>query len=577
MKIHEFSASSAQEYMWMAVELDANRPSYNVPYRIVLTGELRPDALRAAIHDVVARHESLRTTFRYQDGELRQLVRSQLDIDVPLIDLRGHPDASTRATDLAQRAATGLFDLERGPLVRIRLLRIGERQHQLIVVIHHLVFDGWSTGVLLDELAQAYPPRMPGRAPKLPELEIQYADFAQWQREQLAGGQLEPLMDYWRKQLRNAPQVRLVTAGRGRVSAETAGTDAFHLVRLPPAVGEAVGALVAAERCTLFVVMLTAFAVLLTAHAGEQEILIGTPAANRPRPETANLIGLFVNMIVIRADLRGEPSYRELLRRIQATVLNGFDAQVPFENVVADLRPQRHGRSPFFQAIFSLQPQPAAPRRVGELDVELEEMFSGAAKYDLALGVRATPNGLTCQFTFSTSAFDRQTVELLAQRYLSLLESMSADPGRCPDHAGELLSWRTESMLERGDRDAAGAPDPDQDSDPAGASRGLLQRTIAEVWCAVLDVDHVGLYDNFFDLGGHSRLMVEVRERLVKAVGRMLSLLDLFEYPTIASLAGYLAGGDGPRHPDPGPGDAGEIAEQQRAARLRLKQRRGSG
>jgi aryl carrier-like protein len=567
MKIHEFPASSAQEYMWLAVELDPSRPSYHVPYRIVLTGELRPDALRAAIHDVIARHESLRTSFRYRDGELRQLVRSRLDVDVPLIDLHGHPDAAARAVELTRRAATGGFDLERGPLVRFRLLRTGERRHELIAVVHHLVFDGWSTGVLLDELALAYPAHVAGRAPNLPELEIQYADFARWQRQQVTEKALEPHLAYWRKQLRDAPRYRLVAAGR--VSPE-AGADECHSFHLPAELSAAIGALAAAQRCTLFVTLLTAFAVLLAGHADEREVFVGTPAANRPRPETAGLIGLFVNMIVIRADLRGEATYRELLGRVRDTVLTGFDAQVPFENVVADLRPARIGRTPFFQAILSVQ-QSAGARRIGELDAELEEIFTGAAKYDLALGVRVTPNGLTCQFTYSTAVFDRTAAELLAERYRSVLEAMTADPDRCPDHAGEFPSWRVEPVLVREDHGAAPAPEPEQDADP-GASRSQLQRTIAEIWCAVLDVEEVGPHDNFFDLGGHSRLMAEVRERLAKAVGRKLSLLDLFEYPTIAALAGYLAGGESPR----GHGGAEEIAEQQREARLRLRQRRGS-
>lgn len=565
MKIHEFASSSAQEYMWLAVELDANRPSYNVPYRITLTGDVAPGALRGAIHDVVARHESLRTTFRYQEGELRQLVRAQLDIDIPLVDLRAHRDAEARADELAHRAATGPFDLERGPLVRARLLRTGERRHHLILVLHHLICDGWSTGVLLDELAVAYPARVADRTPELPALEIQYADFARWQHTEFTGARLEPLLAYWRQQLRDAPSTRLATAHI------EPSADAVHEIMLPGAVDEAVTALAAAHKCTPFVVLLTAFALLLAAHADEPEAVVGTPTANRPRQETANLIGLFVNMIVIRADLRGTPTYAELLRRVRAIVLGGFDAQVPFEHVVTDLRPQRTGRTPFYQAVFSHQPRSATARRIGELTADVDELFNGAAKYDLALAVATTPDGLRCRFTRAGTVFDAATVQRLAGRYRYVLDAMTADPARCPDQDAELLSWRIDPTLDRGAPDTTDTPAPDTDTDAAHD----LRRTITEIWCAVLDVVHVAPHDNFFDLGGHSRLMVEVRDRLGKAVDRKLSLLDLFEYPTIAALATHLAGAATP--PDPGRSDADERAAQQREARLRLRQRRGNG
>lgn len=565
-------ASSAQEFMWFAVQLDPSGPSYNVPYRLSLTGRLDVEKLELALRDVTDRHQALRTTFWHDGDVLWQLLHPVCAIAMPVTDLRSHPYPDSAAATLADQVARQPFDLTTGPLLRARLIRIDEHRHQLIIVLHHLVFDGWSANIFFAELTAAYNARLAGNEPQFAPLAIQYADFTRWHRDWQSGPQLAPLLAYWRRHLDGAPHVlRLPPAPR------PIGDDGVHRVRIPDELAEAVRSLSRAERCTLFMTMLTAYAVTLGQHSGQRDIVIGSPAANRPRPETAGLVGLFVNMLPLRADLTGEPTYRMLLARMKEVVLSGFDHQAPMEEIITTLRPAREpGRSPLFQVIFWLQPQQTRQPRFADCEVAIEELFNGVAKYDLALGVRETSDGLICDFTYRCAALGPDTVDRLATDYLRVLQAMVDDPDSRP-------------ILVAADANARPAG-PDETRQPStvadAAAWGELEETIAAIWRSVLDIERVGRYDNFFDLGGHSRLMLQVRNDLSDALGIELTMLDLFEYPTVSALAGFLAKrraeaapADATTYPGAGghgvPGHAETVAAQQRAGRLRLKQAKG--
>jgi hypothetical protein len=557
-----FPASADQEFMWYAVELDPERPTYNLPYRADLTGPLDPAALRRALTDVVARHEALRTTFRLRDATLWQVVREPCTVDLPVVDLSGAADAEERAADLTDVEVGRLFDLRTGPLLRATLIRLTERRYRLLLVIHHLVFDGWSTGVLFDDLARAYDARVSGGEPFLAPAKMRYGEFARWQRDQLTGQELSRLLTYWRRRLTGVPHVLTLPSDRVRANGDApAGKlsrDAVHPVQLPATLDKAVRALARAERATLFMTMLSAYAVLLHEYTGERALLIGTPVANRPRPETATMIGLFVNMLPVRADLAGEPTYRELIGRLRETVLSGFGHQLPIEHIVADLRPERRrGRRPLFQVIFWLHEYGSGPQwfgRLGEVDAAVDELPTGAAMYSIELGVRDTAEGLRCELSYNAAEFDASTIAHLATRYLAVLERMTADPDQ-----------RVPIATPGAPADRAPAP-----ARPV-AARSSLERTIARTWRSVLGVEEVGLDDNFFNLGGHSRLMAQVRDDLAGSLGVRVTLLDLFEYPTVGALAEYLAANDArTRAAEPS-----DLGDRQRAGRLRLRQTRG--
>jgi amino acid adenylation domain-containing protein len=398
---YTFTASAAQRLMWLTVQLDPNDPAYNVPYRITLTGALDVAALRRALNAVVAKHEALRTTFRYHDGNLYQVVHETVVLDVPL-------------TDDDCEVFRHVFDLETGPLLLARLHRLGPGRHELSLVMHHMVFDGWSAGLFFADLATAYS----GAA--LDEPPIQYADYARWQQEQ----DFERSRRYWQDSLRAAPTALELPADP---PGEPGG--ALHAAAVPEPLAAAARRLANAERCTLFAVLLASFAVLLRDQSGCDDILIGTPAANRGHPDTAGVIGLFVNMLALRADLRGAASYREVLHRVRDTALSGLDHQdLPFDEVLRALSPERQsGRSPLFQVTFWLQQAPAAPP-LGEVRVTADEAFNGTAKYDLTLGVRAGPEGLRCEFAYRTDRFDADTVTRMSRRFLLALQRLTETP-----------------------------------------------------------------------------------------------------------------------------------------------------
>jgi amino acid adenylation domain-containing protein len=402
--------------MWVASKMEPDTsPSYNVPYRLTLRGPLDIDVLRAAFQIIVNRHETLRTTFRFQDGGLFQVIQHHHELELPVV-----------GELLTEEEARRTFDLARGPLFRAWLVRVAELEHHLVLVFHHLIFDLWSMGVFVEELTAAYSALAAGCRPSLPALPVQYADYAQWARDRPVSDQLA----YWRERLAGAPHVlRLQADAPGQSAGSRAGV---HSVQLPQPLADAVSGLARDEGCTLFTTLLTGFAVLLGAHAGTDDLLIGTPATVRPRAETADLIGLFVNVLAIRADLSGDPTFRDLLHRLRETVLSAQQNQeIPLALVVQELDPERvAGRLPVVQVCFWVQHQQSASRRLGEVELQVAGLRNGTAKFDLILGVRVVDQQVTCDFTYRADRLDAWTIARLAERYLLSLERMTADPDR---------------------------------------------------------------------------------------------------------------------------------------------------
>jgi amino acid adenylation domain-containing protein len=459
-----FPASFAQERLWFFDQFQPGSPVYNIPTVMRLPGRLDVRTLERSLNEIVRRHEALRTTFAAVDGRPVQVIAATLSVELPVIELRGLPRAlrEGEAARLAGEEARRPFDLARGPLLRASLLRLDDTEHVLLLTLHHIVSDGWSMGVLFQELAALYDAYVRGGASPLPELPIQYADFAHWQRQRLQGSVLESQLSYWRGQLGGIPGLLELPTDRPGPALQTF-RGAVHGFVLPAALAKAVGALGRRQETTPFMTLLAAFKVLLYRCTGQTDVVVGTPIANRTRAELEGLIGFFVNTLVLRTDLGGDPSFRELLGRMRAVTLGAYAHQdLPFERLVEALQPERNlSHHPIFQVMFVFQNTPTtaaagtteargaaanarranwadASRGEAAEDVSREaaaparppELGTGTSKFDLTLSLAETPQGLLGTFEYNSDLFDAATIERMAGLYRTLLESIVATPDR---------------------------------------------------------------------------------------------------------------------------------------------------
>ncbi|HEX8244312.1 MAG TPA: amino acid adenylation domain-containing protein [Longimicrobium sp.] len=423
--------SFSQQRLWMLDRMDPGRAAYAVPLALRLRGALDVDALRRAFAELAARHESLRTVFRWLDGGPMQVILPAGGPAFESIDLTW-VDAADREAELRRRIVEDVatpFDLERGPLARVRLYRLAEGEHVLLMNLHHIVTDGWSNGVLLRELSALYGAFARGEASPLPEPELQYADYAEWQRERLRGAVYERNLAFWRHALADAPALLELPADRPRppVWAGRAATERF---RLPRALADAVEALARAEGCTPFMVLLAAFQALLGRWAGQDDVLVGSPVAGRTRAETEGLIGFFVNTLALRADLRGDPPFHAFLRRVRETTLGAFAHQeMPFERLVDELKvPRSAAHAPVFQVMFILQTAGDLSVPIPGLEVEPVPVEGAHAPFDLRLVLRPRADGMDGALEYATALYDRDTALRLAAHFRTLLAAACAAP-----------------------------------------------------------------------------------------------------------------------------------------------------
>ena len=353
--VFAFPCSFAQERLWFLDQLFPGSPLYNIPAALRLSGALDVEALTRGLNEIVARHESLRTTIVAVDGQPLQFIDRRASVSLPVVDLGGLPQSERegRARRLVEEEARRPFDLARGPLLRAGLLRLDEEDHVLLLTMHHIVSDEWSSGIFYGELATLYEAFRAGRPSPLGELPIQYADFAIWQREWLQGEVLEAQLSYWMEQLGGVPALLELPTDRPR-RAEQTDRGGWESLGLPREVSERLRALGREEGATPFMTHLAAFQVLLYRYTGQEDILVGTPIANRNWAEIEGLIGFFVNTLVLRGKLTGNPTFREFLGQVREVCLGAYDHQdLPFERLVQELQPERSmSRSPVFQVAF---------------------------------------------------------------------------------------------------------------------------------------------------------------------------------------------------------------------------------
>jgi amino acid adenylation domain-containing protein len=427
-----FPLSFSQRRLWFLDQLEPGGAFYNFPLAVPFNVAMNTVVLEHAINEIVRRHEALRTVFDAVGGEPVQIVLPNLTLPLTVIDLRRFDKEAQDAemVRLAAEMAQRPFDLARGPLLRTALLRRGQNDHVFLLVMHHIISDGWSLGIFWRELIALYNAFYVNRPSPLPELPIQYADFAVWQRERLQGERLAELVSYWKRQLAGMPALQLPT-DRPRPPV-LSYRGAFQEIALPRALTDALRLLSQREGATLFMTLFAAFTVLLQRYTGQDDIVVGSYVASRDRAELEELIGFFINSLVLRADLTGDPSFRTLMGRVREMALNGYAHQeLPFEKLVEELQPERDlSRNPLFQVsfqLFSAQVERGSPAsQDGAPTIDLNR---GMAIFDIAVNIWDGPDGLSGHIEYSTDLFDAATMARLAGHFRTLLKSIviSAD------------------------------------------------------------------------------------------------------------------------------------------------------
>ncbi|MFL5705776.1 MAG: non-ribosomal peptide synthetase [Ktedonobacteraceae bacterium] len=422
--------SFSQQRLWFFDQLEPNSAAYNMPAVVSLRGKLDVPGLERSLREIAQRHEILRTTFVNQEGHLVQVAEPSAQVSLPVTDLRDVPEEERDAQvqKLVSEEIQRPFDLHQGPLMRVLLLRLAEQEYVLVVTMHHIISDGWSMGVLVRELAALYPAFAQGQQATLPELPLQYADYATWQRERLQGEYLEEQLDFWRELLADAPTILELPTDYRRPAVQTY-RGAQQTQQLPETLTEQLKELSRQEGATLFMTLLTAFGVLLARYSGQEDLLIGSPIANRNWHEVEGLIGLFVNTLVLRCNVRGNPSFREALHRVREMVIDGFAHQeLPFEKLVEVLQPERDlSRSPLYQVVFILQNVPMPPLDLLDTQLSVLESDNKTSKFDLTLTIMETEQGLLASFEYNTDLFEAATIERMANHYRILLEGIVAN------------------------------------------------------------------------------------------------------------------------------------------------------
>ncbi|MBX9258015.1 amino acid adenylation domain-containing protein, partial [Desmonostoc muscorum CCALA 125] len=427
----ELPLSFAQQRLWFLHQFEPNSASYNIPIALRLLGTLSIADLEESLKQIIQRHETLRTNFITVDGKATQIIQTQTNWTITIVDLQHlSTSQSEKAVQLlAHEQAVQPFDLASDALIKATLVVLSETEHVLIVCMHHIVSDGWSMGVFVQEFTSVYNAYSMGQPCLLPPLEIQYADFAIWQRDWLQGSVLQKQLSYWQQQLKDAPTFLPLPTDRPRPAVQT-----YHGAHQEFAVSAELTAKLAKlsqeQGVTLFMTLLAAFETLLYRYTGQTDILVGTPIANRDRTEIEGLIGFFVNTLVMRANLDGDPSFSELLPEIREMALGAYAHQdLPFEMLVEGLQLERNlSHTPLFQVMFVLQNAPMEQVELTGLTVSSLPIENATAKFDLTLAMENTATGLVAGWEYNTDLFDASTIERMTGHFVTMLEAIVANP-----------------------------------------------------------------------------------------------------------------------------------------------------
>ena len=425
--------SFAQQRLWFLDQLEPGNPLYSIPQVIRMSGTLKREALQRSLDEIVRRHEALRTTFAMAGSDPVQVIARELKLPLEVTDLSGTApeERKTEVERLTRQEALRPFNLQTGPLIRAHLWRLAETEHVLLLNMHHVVSDRWSMGVLAEELAALYAAFTQGKTSPLPDLMLQYADYAVWQRQWLQGDSLRRSLDACKSRLLNAPPVLELPTDRPRPAVQTyRGASETHL--LPRKLVEALNALSQSEGATLFMTLLAAFQTLLARYSGQEDIVVGSPIANRNYAEIEPLIGFFVNTLALRTDLSGDPSFRELLERVKEVALSAYAHQdIPFEKLVEELHPERSlSHNPIFQVMFAVQNAPLQALELPGLRLERVPLYTGTSMFDMSWFAIEVPDGLLLRAEYNTDLFEGSTIGRMLRQFEILLAAVAEHPER---------------------------------------------------------------------------------------------------------------------------------------------------
>ncbi|QSV63521.1 MAG: non-ribosomal peptide synthetase [Dolichospermum sp. DL01] len=515
---------------------------YNVPVGFRLVGFLDLLALEQSLVEIVRRHEIMRTTFAVVNGQAVQVVNPEVSLRIPFVDLqKKFPEQQeVEAQRLIAEEVKRPFNLIQGSLWRIKLLRLFEQEHVLLITMHHIITDGWSFDVLFREMSLLYEAFSTNKPSPLPELPIQYSDFAQWQHQWLQGDVLESQLNYWKAQLaEQIPMLKLPTDHSLPPVQNYRG--ARQSLELTKNLTDALKALSKREGSTLFMTLLAAFKTLLYCYTGQKDIILCSPVACRNRIEIEGLIGYFNNILPIRTNLSGNPSFREILDQVRQVVLKAYEHQdVPFQNL-ANL--PNLIRTPLSRGMFVLQNTPSQTLKLREITTSLLDVNTGTANFDLSVSIEENAGKLTAVLDYKIDLFNATTITQMLEHFQTLLESLAANPAQ---HLLSLPSFRkTESHKfdKNGDPTHSLTLSDQFNQEPQEtyvAPRDSLELQLTKIWEQVLGIQPIGVRDNFFSLGGHSLLSVRLFAQIKKAFKKNLPLATLFASPTIEQQANIL-------------------------------------
>lgn len=538
-------ASHGQERIWFLDQLGISGRAYIMPFAAELEGPLDVGALELTFREIVLRHEVLRTRFELEDGGAMQVIDQHVQFRLERLDISGLPrdQRETEVRRLMEEQISKPFDLARGPLFRAKLIRTGETIHVVLVSMHHIVSDGWSVRVLMREVGQLYASFCSASSPSLPELPIQYADYALWQRSWVAGQETIRQIEYWKERLRGSPAGLNLPTDRIRRSTASADGDAVALA-LPPSLSAKLTDLARQENATSFMLLLAAYQVLLQRYSGQDDIVVGTPIAGRTRPEIRHLIGFFVNTLVMRTDLSGDPSFRELLGRVRRTALDAYAHQdLPFERLVEELQPVRDlSRQSIFQVAFIMENFPDETLVLPGLRVRRIQNERRTAKCDLSLYVYERGRTHEVCFEYANEIFDRSSIEQLSRHWLVLLERLVAQP----DAALSTISMLSDE--EQAARKWVGLDQIELGPERAGEiakSSCLVECFLAQVRAAPdkLAVLSAGETWSYEELNLHASRAAALLQQPGREVNEPIGLLFPHEPSMVAAILGALGTG----------------------------------
>ncbi len=424
-------ASSGQRRLWFLEQMEPGSPLYNIPYLLRLSGALNGQALDRALGAVVERHESLRTNFIAVASEPTQVIKTSWSLDLPLTDLTAIP-ADEREAELKRSTieeAKKPFDLQKDLMLRVRLYRLSETDHALMLVMHHISSDGWSMAVLYRELGACYEAFSHDRLPALTELPIQYADFAEWQKEYLQGETLDKLITYWKKQMAGSPALLELPTDHARPPLQSHRGECVN-IRLPAELVASLKKISSQQRVTFFMTLLAGFKAVLHRYSGQHDIVVGSPLAGRDSAETEELVGFFINTVLMRTDLSGDPTIKELLMRVRDMSLGAFEhREMPYERLVEELQPSRNlSFDPICQVYFALQNMPTAPLKLSGIKLSIAPVYTGTAKSDLTVwAIEQTDGTLEVTAEYALDLFKGETIQRFLGHFQTVLEGIAAN------------------------------------------------------------------------------------------------------------------------------------------------------